>query len=108
METLCEWKSRELSRLADGTYKTVPVCLDYPASHYVHLSVTSMENDFVAYTPSDAYGEADRQVRMKFGRYLRKTFPGMTDAEVQSNVTALKSALSIADRPAVLRFATDQ
>ena len=107
MDTLCEWKARELSRIADGTYKIVPVRLDYPTSHYVHLSVTDTENDFVAYTPSDAYGEADRQVRMKFGRYLRKTFPGMTDAEVQSNVTALKSALSIADKPAVLQFATD-
>jgi hypothetical protein len=107
METKCTWESRELGRFADGTYKTVPVSLAYPAKHYVHLSVTDTENDYVAYTPSDAYGEADRQVRLKFGRYLHKTFPELTDAEIQSHVTELKSALSIADKPAVLRFATD-
>ena len=80
--TRSDWEERELSRFADGTYKKVPVSLAYPVKHYVHLSVTVTENDYVAYTPSDAYGAADRQVRLKFGRYLRKAFPELTDAEV--------------------------
>jgi hypothetical protein len=106
--TLSAWKIREIERFASGHYKPVPVILDYPAAHYVHLSVTKTENDFIAYTPSEAYGIADRQVRTKFGRYLKKAFPSLTDSEIQSHVTALKSALAIAEKPARLLFATDE
>src|ERR1019366_9953468 len=87
--------------------KAIPVHLDYPADHYVHLSITETETDMVAYTPSDAYGIADRQVRLKFGRYLKKTFPDLSDAEIQGHVTAFKSALAVIDKPAELHFATD-
>ena len=102
------WKHRELARFADGTYKPVPVALDYPADHFVHLSVTETETETVAYTPSEQYGEADRQVRLKFGRYLRKAFPAFTDAEIQAYVIALKSALALANAPARLQFTTDR
>jgi hypothetical protein len=102
------WEIREIERFASGHYKPVPVILDYPSDHYVHLSVAETESDFIAYTPSESYGSADRQVRMKFGRYLKKTFPSLTDAEVQSHVSALKSALAIEAKPARLLFATDE
>ncbi len=101
------WRERESKRFTDGTYKPVPVTLEYPADHYVHLSVTDTEHDFIAYTPSDRHGEEDRQVRLKFGRYLRKVFSDMSDSDVQSHVTALKAALSIADSLPELHFATD-
>jgi hypothetical protein len=101
------WVKRELGRFADGTYLPVPVALDYPVGHCVHLSTTHDEPDYVAYTPSETYGEADRQVRLKFGRYLRKVFPALTDAEIQAHVTSLKSALATASAPATLHFATD-
>src|ERR1019366_4929676 len=87
--------------------KAIPVHLDYPSDHYVHLSITETETDMVAYTPSDAYGIADRQGRLKLGRYLKKTFDGLSDAEIQGHVTALKSALALIDKPAELHFATD-
>lgn len=102
------WKEREQARFADGTYKPVPVPLDYPADHFVHLSITETETDTVAYTPSEAYGEADRQVRLKFGRYLRKAFPDLTDVQVQAHVISLKSALAVMDAPVTLHFATDR
>lgn len=101
------WKDRERNRFITGDYKPVPVALDYPSAHFVHLSNTALEADYIAYTPSDAYGEADRQVRMKFGRYLRKTFSVMTDSEIQDYVTNFKSALAVIERPAALHFATD-
>ncbi len=106
-KTVPAWHERELSRFTDGTYKPIPISLNYPADHYVHLSVSDTERDFIAYTPSDRHGEEDRQVRLKFGRYLRKTFEAMTDSEIQAHVTALKSALSIAENLPTLHFATD-
>lgn len=102
-----QWHARETERFASGAYKPIPVNLDYPASHFAHLSTTETEADYVAYTPSDQYGQADRQVRLKFGRYLKKTFESLSDAEIQAYVTNLKSALAIADKPATLHFATD-
>jgi hypothetical protein len=100
------WQDRELVRFADGTYRGVPVSLPYPPEHYLHLSVTETETDAVAYTPSDDYGIRDRQIRLKFGRYLKKTFPEMSDAEIQGHVATLKSELSIADVKPELHFAT--
>jgi hypothetical protein len=102
-----DWYSREQQRFYDGTYTAVPVSLDYPMEHFVHLSVTPSEPDQVAYTPSDTYGAADRQVRLKYGRYLKKAFPDLSDADIQSHVTAFKSALAIVASAPVLRFATD-
>jgi hypothetical protein len=104
---LAQWKQREISRFNDGTYTSIPVSLDYPSSHYVHLSTAKAEEDYVAYTPSDAYGVADRQVRLRFGRYLKKTFGSMADSEIQGHVTALKSAVKMIESPATLHFATD-
>lgn len=52
-----QWHARETERFASGTYKPIPVNLDYPASHFAHLSTTETEADYVAYTPSDQYGQ---------------------------------------------------
>lgn len=106
--SIAAWKQREMDRMADGTYTALPVILDYPAAHFVHLSITASESEHVAYTPSDTYGVADRQVRLKFGRYLRKTFADMTDSDIQACVTRFKSALQVAVSPATLHFATDR
>ena len=84
----CDWRTRELNRFASGEYHPLPAIdgIVYPTEHYVHLSVTKTETDFVAYTPSVEYGERDRQTRLKFGKYLRKAFPDMTDADIQRSV----------------------
>lgn len=106
------WHERESMRFTSGYYLPVPVTLQfpyvYPVEHFLHLSTTTTEQDFIAYTPSDTYGQADRQVRLKFGRYLKKFFPAMSDALIQSYVTELKSALAIAEKPASLHFTTDR
>jgi hypothetical protein len=101
------WQERERERFRDGTYANMPIVLDYPEEHYVHLSVTATEIDYVAYTPGSAYGEANRQVRLKFGRYLKKAFPDMTDAEIQAHVTSLKSALAAQVAPPALHIVKD-
>lgn len=104
------WHERETMRFTSGYYLPVPVTVykPYPAEHFLHLSTTATEQDFIAYTPSDQYGQADRQVRLKFGRYLKKFFPEMSDHAIQSYVTELKSALAIADNPATLHFTTER
>ena len=104
------WQLREQDRFDDNTYQPVPAIngLTYPPEHYVHLSVKDTESDFVAYTPSQEYGERDRQVRLKFGKYLRKAIPTLTDAEIQTAVNELRSKLALASQPATLLFATDR
>ncbi len=106
----CDWHYRESQRFHQNEYLPVPSVngLVYPHDHYLHLSVTKTESDFVAYTPNSTYGEADRQVRLKFGKYLRKAFPSLSDAEVQSAVVSLRAKLALASAPAQLLFATDQ
>jgi len=105
-----EWEERELQRFATGEYKAIPTLdalgdLVYPPSHHVHLSVTDSELDYVAYTPTPQYGAADRQVRLRFGKYLKKTFESISDAVVQSAVTELRAKL--ARTAETIHFATD-
>jgi hypothetical protein len=105
-----DWGYREQCRFDSGEYLPVPNVADkaWPKEHYLHLSTTKTESDFVAYTPSESYGLNDRQVRLKFGKYLKKTFSDMTDAEIQSAVVRLRSKLALAETPAILKFATDR
>ena len=105
-----DWHWRENCRFESKEYLPVPKVCDrtFPAEHHIHLSVSKTETDFIAYTPSEAYGLADRQVRMKFGKYLKKTFADMSDAEIQTAVTAFRAKLALAEAPATLHFATDR
>lgn len=101
------WRQIERQRFASGEYKPVPLPpgLAAPPEHFLHLSVTETENDFVAYTPSEAYGQADRQVRLKYGKYLRKTFPELTDSDIHAAVVAFRAQLQRSTE--TLHFATD-
>ncbi len=105
-----QWSEREQYRFNCGEYLPVPrvLGLEYPQEHYLHLSNVKTETDFIAYTPSPEYGERDRQTRMKFGKYLRKTFPELTDQQIQKGVMDLRTVLALADSPAKLLFATDR
>lgn len=103
-----DWRYREQSRFDSGEYRTIPSTLEFPADHFAHLSITQTESDYVAYTPSEEYGARDRQVRLKFGKYLRKAFPDMPDTELQSHVIALRSKLALEQMPATLYFACDR
>lgn len=73
-----DWERRESSRFDDGTYKR-PVWardrffLDYDiGQHYVHVSTE--DPTMIAFTEDAAKGAADRQTRMKPGKYLTKFF----------------------------------
>lgn len=110
-----DWQWRELQRFASGEYRAVPEIdvagiggLPYPPEHHLHLSIAADGDDFVAYTPSDTHGWRDRQVRLRYGKYLKKTFPTMTDSQVQAAVTALRTKLALETSPATLHFTTDR
>jgi len=118
-EQITAWQERERCRFYEtwngsghDAPKYLPVPVDvpwpdsYPSQHYLHLSVVDGEEDAVAYTPSDAYGVADRQVRLKFGCYLKKTFPEKPDTWVADLVCKFKAARAFAVSPHVLHFAT--
>lgn len=71
-----EWRSRESSRLSSGEYQHVPWRYESWYSrqlyydHYAHMSVAHV--GLIAYTPSDEWGIADRQLRVTPGKYLAK------------------------------------
>jgi hypothetical protein len=110
-----DWRWGQECKFKSGEYKPLPkvpiineLGLEYPKDHYVHLSTTVTESDFVAYTPSESYGEQDRQVRMKYGKYLRKAFPDLSDANVQRAVNEFRAALLLESKPAELHFTTEK
>ena len=90
------WQEREITRFESGEYKRIPakacIGLDFPGDHYPHLAIKSDDPTMIAYTVCEAHGEADRQTSLKYGRYLKKVFPDMSDSDVQSYVVALREA----------------
>lgn len=57
--------------------------------HFPHISVD--EPTMVAYTPSPEYGRADRQVRMKVGRYLQQFYGNvLTQEQIRSMANGVK------------------
>lgn len=98
------WKEREAGRLASGEYQPVPwqdMFWNIP-EHYCHLSKS--KPGFVAFTPGASFGMADRQLRMRAGRYLRK-FYSVPLSEADIAEWAAKAGHEAA--PAGLQFATD-
>lgn len=106
---LPEWRLREKQRLASGEYKSLPYVGFTPIEdHFVHRSAQKDEEDFIAYTPSDAYGLQDRQIRMRLGRYVKKYFPNVSDDYIRSVVDKYKAIVDHESRPYELNFATDR
>lgn len=78
------WHSREIARFADGIYKRVPWYAESwaPIDHFAHVST---ENPgMIAYTPSAEHGAADRQVRMRPGKYLESVVPRAKEWDSQN------------------------
>lgn len=110
-EERADWRARESARFDDGTYRHCPwvdrdACLD----HFVHLSVD--KDAMIAYTPNAEYGHADRQVRVRPGRYLAefysdrtKSWREMMVAAVQAELETLQIAYTPADIEKVYRNA---
>lgn len=51
-------------------------------THFVHRSKDAPA--YIAYTPNETYGLQDRQIRTTVGRYLKKTYPELTDQNIRS------------------------
>lgn len=74
------WKEREAHKLVSGAHKNVVWAKErfwtdavaLRALHYAHISTE--DPTMLAYTPSEEYGERDRQNRIKPGKYLQKYF----------------------------------
>lgn len=107
-----DWRQRELARFNSGQYRLVPwarerwwVSLIAPPEgvlrdHYAHASVV---DGMVAFTMTEEHGIADRQTRMKPGRYLeRYCKPHLEPAAIRDWV----SAFSVECAENTLHFAT--
>lgn len=65
--------------------KYTPANLNLLILEWPHQSIKDASN--VAYTESEAKGEADRQTPTTFGRYVRRHFPDMKDHEIRDYTT---------------------
>jgi hypothetical protein len=98
------WIDREQSRFYSGAYKPVPwqydLISDATRYHFAHVSLDVP--GMIAYTPDDEKGLADRQTRVKPGRYLQQFFSHLTPdriADYASRVKAYTSPLQLATTP---------
>lgn len=86
------WKDRERLRFDRGEYEHTVWAREQESftrrdvyrDHYVHVSLENPE--MIAYTPDAKYGEADRQVIMKPGRYLKKYFSELGNDRIEELV----------------------
>lgn len=68
------WIEREEARFTSGYYNPVPwPTKDAFKHHFVHLSRD--KDGMIAYTPNADYGQADRQIRVRPGKYLTEFYP---------------------------------
>jgi hypothetical protein len=80
-----DWRQREQDRFLDGTYTGLPWMYTAWANkeaplysfsdkldHFAHVSADDPAK--LAYTPDEAHGVADRQIRMRPGRYLERFY----------------------------------
>lgn len=84
------WAVREHFRIEFGAYPEGTTVLDwllasrsrfgFPPAHYVHVSKD--DPSLIAFTPDEASGLADRQLRMTLGRYLKK-YLLLTDEQIK-------------------------
>jgi hypothetical protein len=95
LELFEKWMIREEQRFTDGTYDHVPWVEEdwwahkFDPHHYPHPSTN--EPGMLAYTPDAHFGEADRQVTCRPGKYLRKFF-NLTDVQIEDAVGMWKGA----------------
>lgn len=64
-ESKPSWHEREQALLDNGTYERLP--FDTKPEHFAHYSGDKTK---IAFTPNDQFGESDRQLAMRPGRYL--------------------------------------
>jgi hypothetical protein len=83
------WIEREIVRVVYGEYNLLDSnILVYPIKHFPHIVVKDKEL-FVSFIPDDKYGDADRRVQMKIGRYLTK-YTAYSNEEIKTLILKLK------------------
>lgn len=91
------WIERETARKRLGVYPEPTEVMEqvtesfHLATHFIHISRD--DPNMVAYTPSIEYGLADRQVKMAFGKLLRKLLLLATDTHIQALEASHRSEL---------------
>lgn len=75
------WQERERLRLATGLYRDVPWTLPPIDGHFAHISVQNQGT--IAFTETDEKGKRDIQTPMKAGRYLKKFYQHLSDAQIE-------------------------
>jgi hypothetical protein len=75
------WEAREYARDYQS-YKKPPWTGHIPRirGHYAHISISDPTK--IAYTPSPEYGQRNRKVTIRPGRYLKQFYPHISDAEI--------------------------
>jgi len=104
------WLMREHFRIQHGVYAVSEALTrinnSWAAPYAVHISHD--DDTMVAYTPSTEAGMADKQIKTTFGKFLRKTFITLSDAQIQeieqSHRAELTAALSIATTRAEIEY----
>lgn len=92
------WLLRERLRMMFGVYPAASEMLGHlntlnaTVAFAVHISVADPTK--IAYTPSAADGEADRQLSTTIGKFLKKHVITMTDEEVQAVDAAHRADMS--------------
>lgn len=105
------WRERERARFYQDVYKW-PVWSDEDwwngsdahRDHFAHVSID--DPTMIAFTENDAKGEADRQTRMKPGKYLKRFFDDVLSAKQIAFYAEWFAKGERPDSGAELRFAS--
>lgn len=101
------WQERERGRLASGEYTATPwAALPWfarpeTALHFAHVS--TVDGAKIAYTEDAVKGQADRQTRIKPGKYLARFYADVLSTE---DIARLSAEFSKTYEDNVLMFAT--
>lgn len=104
--TCTDWRERERAKVRSGEYKRVPWDLEEWAQrvagdHFAHVSTE--DPSMLAYTESEAKGAADRQTRVRPGRYLKRYFGDVLSDE---QIAKWAEYFAAVNEPHTLRLAT--
>ena len=78
------WKYREYLRTNMIESESVPYTLEVDPMHFMRVSQS--DPTFISFTPDEKYGIADRQLKMKPGRFLAR-YTKMSNEEIKKRVT---------------------
>lgn len=95
----------DFTPFADHSFEECNAYYQVARYHYAHVSLRS--DAMIAYTPSDEHGHADRQVRIRCGKYLDLVAPFLLPVEKDKLCAMIRSMASatfkLATTPADIR-----